>query len=350
MIGALILAVIGVLSLWVWRATHQHPTKAAEGNDNASGVKMRSAAQTATPQVKADMQETKEQKMSATLKLLNHMPIVFYGKAVDQNGDPVAGTKVKGGVMVETTWMGGNTVDYFTETDGMGKFEFRSIKGRDISIWLSKEGYEFRQRGSNDKIFYYSRMWNEHERHHPDPANPVVFIMWKLKGAEPMNHSEGEYKIDLDGAPLVLDLLEHRLNKTRGDLVIRAKREPATLDSRNQKYGWQLALEAVDGGLVEYDANTPYPNEAPADGYQPSLTYGFDADDPGWQRNLERSFFFTTRNGKVYGRLRLRTILDRPSSKGVASLDIYFNPKGSRNLEYDQAKDIRNPWPPAQKQ
>lgn len=64
--------------------------------------------------------------MSEALAVLNHRPIEFYGKLVDQSGKPVGGAKVFADVMVAKAWMTGKGEFHYTATDENGLFPSRS--------------------------------------------------------------------------------------------------------------------------------------------------------------------------------------------------------------------------------
>jgi hypothetical protein len=115
--------------------------------------------------------------MEAFMVAQNAKSLDFYGKVIDQHGDPVAGVKITAAVgrIVSLTESGGEKL--YTETDSNGKFSFLGIRGSGVGYLLSKDGYSFSQRqpaSSRPKDYV------------PDPDNPMVFKMWKLQGAEPM--------------------------------------------------------------------------------------------------------------------------------------------------------------------
>jgi protocatechuate 3,4-dioxygenase beta subunit len=284
------------------------------------------------PSVVAPLQ-SKEQMMSGILAVQNHQPIEFYGKVVDQNGNPVVGARVKGGVVVEKVWYGGENEDYFTSTDLAGDFSFKGMKGAHLSVWISKDGYEFR---SNNKLFIYSLLYGPNERYTPNPNNPVVFTVWKEKGPEKLIHTTlNRVGIPVDGTPVTFDLETGKKVANGGDLTVKLTRNPIRLQPA-QRFDWTVTLAVVNGGLIEM--NDVYPNEAPAEGYHPVVTIDMPANAPDWQRSVTRSFYFTSRSEKNYGRMSLKiSAFAEPPPTGL-TVDAYINNNGSRNLEFDPNK------------
>ena len=95
----------------------------------------------------------------------------------------------------------------------------------------------------------------------------------------------------------------------------------------------------TNGGLLEI-TNTAYPYDAPAEGYNPAITLNFPADMAGWQYEVKRSFYFKSRDSHVYGRITVDVDASRPQSQTYFNAEIYANPGGSGNLEFDPAKQI----------
>lgn len=279
--------------------------------------------------------KSKEANMSEKLAILNDRPILFFGKVVDQNNHPVAEARVRGGVMVEKIWMGGKFVDHFTVSDNDGNFSFQGLRGAEIVISISKEGYEFRSESRN---FYYSMARHAAERHNPDANNPVVFNMWKQKGAEPLISDEKFYGIRGDGTPFTIYLIEGRKVEGRfedGDLIV-SVRQPASVLA-GQRFDWSFEIEAPGGGLIVPE-KTQYLNEAPADGYLSRFSQAVSAVDRGWSEISGRKLFLKCRGGTIFACVNAEFHANY-KGEAVCSLHYLVNPRpGSRNLEYDALK------------
>jgi hypothetical protein len=258
-----------------------------------------------------------------------------YGKVVDQDGQPVADAKVRG-------WLGfedAEDEEHDTKTDAQGRFHFLGLHGRELEIFPEKEGYDF----NIDMKFAVNRPNN----YLPDPNNPLIVHMWKLHGAEPMVHVKIQSSVSCDGTANRFDLLTTKMNGTEtdihasnnnGDLVVKLTRNPLSIDSRNRDkpFNWSLTLAITNGGLEEI--TNIYPNEAPVEGYQPTITLNFPTNMVGWKNEINNSYYF--KSGQVYGRMTLYIDASRPSPPTYFNAEIYANPNGSRNLEFDSSKEI----------
>ncbi|HEV2208588.1 MAG TPA: carboxypeptidase-like regulatory domain-containing protein [Verrucomicrobiae bacterium] len=99
-------------------------------------------------------------------------PIDFYGKAVDEKGEPLSGANVRFGCLVfpENHFMT-NAV-----TDAQGLFSLTGVTGAVLNVRVSKEGYEVVP-GTNQNSFAYSSPTGA--GFYPDPNNPVTFYLRK---------------------------------------------------------------------------------------------------------------------------------------------------------------------------
>ena len=271
--------------------------------------------------------------MSEILAMTSRQAITFYGRVVDQHGNPLSGAKVRGNVKISRQWMEQKWDEHYTTTDNDGRFQFTGLHGQEFVVSPSNEGYDSKESSRN---FAYSVLTPERERHRPDPSAPIVFRMWKLKGAEPLVHIEVDrVGVPVNGAPTSFDLLTGKKLPGGGDLVLKVGRQPEHIQ-RGQRFDWKAVIEVPCGGIAEM--NDAYPNEAPADGYEAQFTIEMPANSKEWQSSVTRSFYVKARDGKLYARLTLRITADyEPPPTGV-TLEAWVNPSGSRNLEYDPAK------------
>jgi hypothetical protein len=164
--------------------------------------------------------------------------------------------------------------------------------------------------------------------------------MWKLKGPEPMIHDRKTYPFKTDNRIYTIDLLSKRMaegTNEAGDLLVQFQRPPEI--KRRDHFEWSFALTAIGGGLTGV-TNEDYLNEAPARGYQPTFAIHMPPSDPAWRAYAEQTFYLKSRNGQAYGHFHVKIY---PESHDGASLEIesYVNPSGSRNLEFDPAKQVK---------
>jgi hypothetical protein len=280
---------------------------------------------------------SKEERMNEILATTSQQPITFYGKVIDQYGNPVVGADVRGNVSISKAWMDQKWDEHFTTTDGSGLFQFTGLRGQELVVSPKKEGYEYK---SNNSVFAYSSLTAEKERHRPDSAVPVVFKMWKQQGAEPLITGNKFFGITADGTPFTIDLKNGRKSEGRqmeGDFVVSIKQPPQITDE--SRFDWSFTIDAIDGGVMEA-ADTQYLNEAPAAGYQPQISQELHAADQEWRDVVPKTLFVKSRNGNQFARASVEI---RANYQGAAVFSVHYfvNPSpGSRNLEYDPSKQV----------
>jgi hypothetical protein len=158
--------------------------------------------------------------------------------------------------------------------------------------------------------------------------------MWKLQGAEPMVHTSIQSGLACDGTPRKFDPLTGR--RDAGDLVATLTRNPVNIDG-GKRFDWALTLGIEGGGLIPI--NDLYPNEAPADGYQSSVAINMPSDAKNWTPSVVQSYYIF--DGKNYGRITINIMANYQPPPTHFEIDSYVNPAGSRNLEFDQTKQVR---------
>ena len=269
--------------------------------------------------------------MAETLILEHNHAQNIYGKVIDQNGQPVAGVDVTGGVMI-FDW---NTPDgerpekYKTQTDTNGLFEFTGLRGSDWFVNVAMEGYEM-----NYRVGWSGPRGGPHGTQ-SSPTNRAVLTMWKLRGAEPMVHTEIQAGLACDGIPRSFNLLTGQKLPSGGDLVATLIRNPVDID-RRKHFDWNLTLSVPEGGLIE--RNGGYANEAPEKGYQQTITIGMPANTNNWTPSIRRDFFFKSREGQDYGIMTIDLMANYEPPPTHFEIGAYVNPAGSRNLEIDPKK------------
>jgi hypothetical protein len=182
-----------------------------------------------------------------------------------------------------------------------------------------------------------------------DSNNPLILTMWKLHGPEPMKHVQIMSFVLNDGSVKRFDLLTSRvetvlyddqiktaMHSETGELMVKLTRDPLNTD-RRKPFNWSVTFAITNGGLE--DVTNIYSNEAPLQGYQPAVTLNFPTNMVGWRPDFGRAYYFKSQGGQVYGRIAIHVSTGRGR---ISSFDaeIYANPGGSRNLEYDSKKDI----------
>jgi hypothetical protein len=267
----------------------------------------------------------------------NHRRIRFYGVVGDQNGQPVPNAKVYITVLYNSLF-GAGQKRATMETEADGSFTVSGYKGRTLDIGLEKEGYDY---AGDTGPFHYTALVGQAVQFQPDPKSPVKFVMWKRKGPEPLvSYYKLEFRLPYDNSPHRLDLLKGCEVREGGDIIIRLNAPPVTLEETRQKHAWDwdLVFEAVDGGFIP--SGKKLMSEAPEGGYQLSINLGRKIGDKLWWAQAQGDYYVFSR-GKLYSKMWLY-FTGNPALKrgGGLMLTWQTNPSGSRNLEYDKAKDV----------
>lgn len=260
----------------------------------------------------------------------NEKRLIFYGKLVDQRGQPVPDAKVVGSTMIIAGIDSTRSRQYETISDSNGLFQFTEARGVKMGVFPSKPGYEFNRK-------YAQANWSED--YHPDPSKPVVFTMWKLQGPERIMRVEWSRPVGVKPAePTGVDLHQMRKSATNVHLIVTyrcsADAREQYVDYKQVPYDWEVTFEIPDGGFVPI-ANKTYPYEAPDENYRPSLHFEMSRNNPNWTQELNGIYYVKLREGQEYGRIEFTFWSSPKWNCGSFEAVAYINPWGSRNLEYD---------------
>ncbi len=262
------------------------------------------------------------------------MPISFYGKVVDENGQPVEGAEIHFS-WTDLSPAGGSETKI--TSDGNGLFSLTNIRGKHLGInSVTKTGYYTSLQQSQFSFEYAIK--SEANFHRPDPASPVIFHLKKKGEAEPLMHAEPLYGFSIDRVPHYIDLETGKKTvggSPVGDIAVRVER-PSQASNR-EKYNWSVSFEAMNGGVVETEEEFPF--LAPDSGYQPAIELKYDANDPKWKNYVEKKFYLKSRGGKLYARIKVG-IYPLYQNASAIRFEYFANPSGSRNLEFDPEKQI----------
>ena len=256
------------------------------------------------------------------------IPIEFYGKVVDQFGQPVSDAEVE----LNWTTVIGPIPDpkksIYSDTDG--RFEVNGIQGKRLWIAVSKKGYLY---SSNSVASFEFAAFYENNFHVPDPNNPVLFHLHKLLGAEPMYQYQANSEIMFGGSPVFIDVATGKFAQN-GDFAFSLR-----LDGRSEKepdYTLQLQARNNAGFVL---TNERFPFDAPVSGYQNLMFIHQKAGETNYNSRQSFHFYAKTHDGK-YGVVWFEVTVPRIGDVASCNATIRYNPSGSRNLEFDQNKWI----------
>ncbi len=293
-----------------------------ESSDTAQGTEPRRVS----PWAAAQNEPEKRQQMFDQMIGQKNVPVHFYGKAVDQDGNPLSEVKImlavrQWYVQSYVGWNAEGKMLRFERTTGAdGKFELRDVKGDAVDIQaIEKQGYQLSPKAERS----YGAV--------TDPSSPVIFKMWKQGPQKPLVTGQKVFGIIPDGRVYTLDLLQGKKvegDQTDGDLRVRIIRQ-ADAKPRS-KYQWSFSVEAIRGGLLQTEDEFMY--LAPESGYESKISMELMPSDTNWTSLVKRQLFLRSRAGRVYGRLQVE-VHAIYNDKSACEVNYAVNPDGSRNLQ-----------------
>jgi len=256
-------------------------------------------------------------------------PINFWGKVVDEKGNPVPGALAKMGAADQPLKTG---TEYERITDANGLFSVTGAKGLSLSVDVSKAGY-YRTDRSRGQVSYFYPSGNKVPL--PTQNSPTVFELRKMGETVPLVHvTELSLRIPKNGSSVEVNL-ETGLTIGQGDLKVQCWTNDQAKDAQGH-YDWKCLLTVPGGGLVERKDQFAF--EAPLEGYQESVE--LTPSPEKWTSYVERQYFVKLSDNR-YARINFDM---RTGGEHFFVIESYFNPTpGSRNLEFDPAKKIPVP-------
>ena len=273
-------------------------------------------------------------------------PVEFWGKVIDQFGNPVEGVELiaqvptqryiptaKGGFRTSTGLKAVSAAD--------GSFHFAGAEGFSLSIKsITKAGYAMPIRVQLEKpeLAYHYCYTNHGTREPlftPDPARPEIIRLWKMKDPGP-RHTYLLYNcVTYDGTLLPVDLDNDRQdNPGKFDFTVQARKAQ---DGEGEVV--ELVFQARDGGFMLPAPDDAFLFTAPAEGYQPTLVVRLD--DPVTRKRFSANervpfaLFVQTRSGKCHSVVTGH--LEDLGEELLLDSYVLTNPTGGLDLEVDLA-------------
>lgn len=339
--GITLVVLLGlVLGFWfLWQRPQEAPSSTAisippktslPSNPSPSTISA-SVTNQVSPQQAQQTSQAQVQYQNHFFQMLFLTPVVFYGKAVDTAGSPIAGATASISVVDS---MGDNNSAYEKKTDDGGLFSI-STHGAGLVINVSKEGY-YTTEGSGGTFGYVKGGGVTNP--HPDPNNPAIFVLRKRGLAEHLIVTQGYIKIARDGTPIQMNLTTgNASNVTNADIVIQAWTQDKDIPRHShQHYDWRCKI-TVPGGGLQPRTGGEFDFVAPEDGYQSSDEIDMPANAPKWSPMAAKSYFLQLGNG-TYARIDFQMFAENDHFFSITS---YLNPTpGHRNLEYDPKQQV----------
>jgi hypothetical protein len=273
----------------------------------------------------------------------------FYGKVIDQYGEPVTNAKIKysvGGRYLAS----GRSFSGPVSTDQDGEFLIEG-EGGSVSIYGFKAdniqvdipgspGSEMKRQAIGFFGYQHTQGGNQPLWTDTSPIKPFVFPAWRIGEGEYakklLSRSIGEVLI-ADGRWYTINFLPREREEqflegesSAGQLWVSLLREEP--QGKGEKKGsWKMTMKAVGGGLQAVEGR--YSVMAPAEGYENEAVLEQDINSPGYISEIsDKYYFIKAAEGEMYGVFNLNVYPYANGNESVFGIDGAFNTKGSRSL------------------
>ena len=248
-------------------------------------------------------------------------PIAFYGKVIDNEGNPVSGAEIRVGVN-DTSRTG--TSEFVITSQDDGSFLISGIQGKHLHIEVAKDG--FLSGKDSFRSFAYAGGYNPFT---PNPLSPELFRLQKRGDRVPLITQNQQLRVTPHQGRVTFDLF--RLKSPAETIVESIEVTYAPSDRKDAKGTplWSYSVRAPRGKIQERKGEFNF--QAPVEGYLDSFT-----EEIPYNQLLDKRFFVSFSNG-LYGAF---SISFGPGSDTMF-LSSNLNPDGSTNLEYDRQLRIQ---------
>jgi len=325
--GTIGLVLVGLILWLLFSRTEENGNNDVESVKELEGALKSEAIEKTAPNEPPSADEEMAAKAQALFDAY-HSSIDFWGKIVDETGEPIPGASVnftlnnhpeRDGAYLQTT------------SDSEGLFNLTGKTGASLFVAVDKEGYYQTKKSSGSFKYYQLKQTNKNL---PKELSPAIFVL-KRKGevAKLIKLDYLRIKLKPDGSETFIDL-EDGTQSGKRHLIVQCQIENE--GSSKSRYKWSCSITVPGGGLLKREDGLNF--LAPENGYIQSEEITIDADANNWSESLDRSYFIKLSSGN-YARAEL-TIYGR--KKPYLVLTSYLNPNaGDRNLEYGRGSQIK---------
>jgi hypothetical protein len=256
--------------------------------------------------------------------------IDFYGKVIDQHGNPVPHARVT--CSVSDNFFGTGSTRK-SDTDASGSFTVKNIRGAGVLVSVGKDGYA-EIKDKSGASFGIGMPADTVRKAPPTKQKPAIFVLRKMAKPEKMIFFYSSVIVPKNGNPVDISLRTGKaVGAGLGDLRVECWIKDEEKDEK-RRFDWSCRFTIPGGGLV--DKNGDIENQAPEAGYEPSITIQMPRTAENWVDQYESNSFIKLGNGN-FARARICMVA---GGANFVSLQVYLNPSGSRNLEYDKKLDL----------
>jgi hypothetical protein len=325
------LAALALLATWWGFSPKTNGPLADAAETRGSETKSDANTMANAPNPVAPLRPRTFESQQRTVIAAMNAPIDFYGRVLDQHGNPVPDADVK--LFANDNW-GERSSQYARKTDEDGRFFLEGAKGLALGVEVSKPGFRVvpwsAGKPSSTGTFEYGL--SSRGPHQSSRDAPTIFVLYKPGPIEPLiKMGEKNFRIARDGSPLSIST-----DKQDGhQVILRCWNQDRQRPAGQRRYDWRLEISVPKGGLVA--RKDAFAFEAPESGYLASDTVEMPALlQDQWRSFAERYYFIRFDDG-TFARVNLRM---RAGGDHFVVWESHWNPSpNSRNLESDPKLD-----------
>jgi len=254
----------------------------------------------------------------------------FWGKVVDDKGEPVPGATVQLQANSNPDPMGGGTT-YIRDTDEQGRFLIVGARGITLTVEVSKAGYYSTEQSRGTANYVLN---SKTALPIPTADAPAVFVLRRMGVPVPLIRvAPRPVRLPKNGTPVDISL---RTGQAGGADRLRVEcwTEDQNKDTQGQ-YSWRCRISVPGGGLAE--RTDQYDFEAPTNGYQSTQEIAMTASAPKWRKGVDKNYFAKL-PGNNYARFVFKLTT---GGEHFFVIESYLNPEpGNRNLEHDPIGNV----------
>ena len=275
------------------------------------------------------------------LRRMANAPIDFFGKVIDEEGNPVAGASTF--YILGTLSFEGSPTLEGPKTDEAGLFSITGKRGPTLSVWVQHDRY-YSTATAKQRLEYAPKDYvpGKAPPVPPSKGSPTIFILKRKGVAEPLvHHQRIKTKLPMNAMPVSINARSGKTGDGGNETISIAMKSDGDKLPLNafHPFDWNVTIAVPGGGMVERSDALNF--EAPVEGYVPRQTINMPASLPqdAWKSDIQRDYFVKFGSGN-YGRVRLSISGD----KGRSIAEVFLNPMpGSRNLEFDPRTVVKSP-------
>lgn len=262
-------------------------------------------------------------KLQEVVEKASKQKLGVSGQVLDQYGKPVSEAEIT--YSINNRILKTPTRKRIT-TDETGYFNY-SIRASSSYISAEKNGYYSDSRSRINLI---------------SPGDKTITLILNKAGkTESLRLSSKGIKLMRNGTPVGVNLRKvSKSDISSADIVVRAKKDNdgSVFNGEVDPWSWRCEIMVPGGGIVLRESEDPYDFKAPEDGYQETFVYEKRKEMKGWTSKVKDEFYVKLADSTY---TLIEFYFTSFNEDPYMKIKSYYNPSGSKNLEFDKSKQIK---------